>query len=89
MFIIHSGFLSNSKRILQSGSFKYVLQDYREAIQDFNKVIKINPECAMAYNNRGLAKIIIGDKKETCLDWSKAGELGYTYAYDLIKKYYY
>jgi len=28
----------------------------------------------------------LGDKSEACLDWSKAGELGYDAAYDLIRK---
>ena len=41
----------------------------------------------MAYNNRGIAKYILGDKDGGCLDWSKAGELGYEDAYDTIKEY--
>jgi len=41
----------------------------------------------MAYDNRGYAKYSLGDKDGACLDWSKAGELGYSDAYDAIKKY--
>jgi len=29
----------------------------------------------------------LGDKNGACLDWSKAGELGYIEAYDAIKEY--
>ena len=28
-----------------------------EAIDDYSKAIKINPECAIAYNNRGLCSL--------------------------------
>ena len=41
----------------------------------------------MAYYNRGLAKIQLGQKDSGCLDLSKAGELGYVEAYEAIKQY--
>jgi len=59
---------------------------YREAIKDYNKVIEINPKSYSAYNNRGFAKLHLGDKYGACLDWSKAGELGYDYAYEIIRE---
>ncbi len=34
----------------------------------------------------GVAKLDLGDKQGACLDWSKAGELGYEKAYDAIKE---
>ena len=33
------------------------------------------------------AKYNLGDKEGACLDWSKAVELGYKEAYEMIKKY--
>jgi len=63
------------------------LQAYRGAIQDFNKAIEINPNLAQAYLNRGLAKISLGQKKDGCLDLSKAGEMGLAVAYDSIKEH--
>ena len=42
---------------------------------------------ADAYNNRGVAKLGLKDLDGACLDWSKAGELGHSGAYDLIKQY--
>jgi hypothetical protein len=40
----------------------------------------------MAYSARGCAKHDIVDKQGACLDWNKAGELGYKDAFDLIKE---
>ena len=56
-------------------------------IQDYNKAIELNPDFADAYYNRGIAKYDLGDKNGSCLDWSKAGELGDETAYDLIKEH--
>ena len=41
----------------------------------------------MVYINRGLAKLGLGQKDSGCLDFSKAGELGYSEAYQSIKEY--
>ena len=73
-------------------SCKSYLEDYRGAIQDYSKAIELkphayNPDKSMWYNNRGLAKFRIGDKDGACLDWSKAGEFGGSYAFDNIKRY--
>ena len=40
-----------------------------------------------AYFMRGLAKYTLSDTEGACLDWNKAGELGYGDAYEYIKKY--
>ena len=32
-------------------------------------------------------ELLVNKKQKVCLDWSKAGELGAEYAYNLIKKY--
>ena len=63
------------------------LHDYRGAIVDFDKAIEIDPNYAVAYGNRGAAKFNLNDKNSACLDFSKAGELGFMGAYDYIKKY--
>ena len=57
------------------------------AINDFNKAIEINPNLVEPYYNRGNTKIRIDQIDSGCLDLSKAGEMGYLDAYDLIKKY--
>ena len=52
------------------------MKDYYGAISDFNKVIEIDPKDAKAYNNRGISKSNIGDKKGACDDYKKAISLG-------------
>ena len=76
-----------AEEYLDKGIAKGELGDYREAIQDFNKAIELNPNDSMAYNNMGLAKIKLGQKDSGCLDLSKAGEMGYMKAYDVIKEF--
>ena len=42
-----------------SGGAKAKLQDYRGAIQNFNKAIELNPNDDYSYNNRGLLEIFM------------------------------
>lgn len=63
------------------------LKKYNVAILDFDMAIKLNlPGIGIAYFGRGIAKIQLGQKESGCLDLSKAGELGYDLAYEIIKK---
>ena len=39
------------------------LNDYRGAILDFTKAIELNPKYEIAYYNRGIAKLQLGDKE--------------------------
>ena len=48
---------------------------YRTAIEDFDQAIRLNPDLALAYMNRGVAKGRIGHNREAILDYSKAIEL--------------
>ena len=59
----------------------------REQLHDFTKAIEIDPKFAEAYCNRGIIKIILGQKNSGCLDLNKAGELGFAKAYEAIKKF--
>lgn len=68
------------------GNAKSDLKDYRGAIEDYTKTIDLIG-FPKAYLTRGLAKIKLGQKDSGCLDLSKAGELGLTEAYGVIKKF--
>ncbi|MDA9332749.1 tetratricopeptide repeat protein, partial [Saprospiraceae bacterium] len=57
------------------------------SIADYTKAIEIDPNYAKAYLNRGRSKLMLGQKDSGCLDLSKAGELGYGKAYEVIKEY--
>jgi hypothetical protein len=56
------------------------------ALEDFNFAVDFEPEMATNYAMRALIKYSLNDKNGACLDWSKAGELGYEKAYDEIKE---
>ena len=58
-----------------------------EAYEDYSKAIALNPAFAEAYYNRGVIQIFMKDTRKGCLDLSKAGELGITEAYDILKRY--
>jgi len=47
----------------------------------------LEPEFAEAYFNRGLTKIFLDDVEGGALDLSRAGELGISGAYNIIKRY--
>ena len=59
--------------------------DYYGAISDLNKAIELNPNDALAYNNRGVAKALLGNLSEACQDARKAQQLSYEAASELIK----
>jgi len=47
------------------------LDDYQAAIADFNEAIQLQPESSLntfAYNQRAVAKIMLGDKKGAISD---------------------
>ena len=48
---------------------------HTDAIADYTKAIKINPN-DNAYFNRGLSKDFLGDRKGACSDWGEALKLG-------------
>jgi len=66
---------------------KYKLHDLSGAVGDYNIAIQINADFADAYYNRGLLLFCENNKLDACEDFSKAGELGITEAYVIIKLY--
>jgi tetratricopeptide (TPR) repeat protein len=61
---------------------------YSDALENYNKAIQYSPDETLSYLNRGRLKLFhLSDKEGGCLDFSKAGELGSTEAYELIKMF--
>ena len=58
-----------------------------EAFEDYTKAISLNPAFAEAYYNRGIIQLFMKDTRKGCLDLSKAGKLGITEAYEVLKRY--
>ena len=61
--------------------------DLPSAFDDYTRAIEHNPHFAEAYYNRGIVQIFMKDTRKGCLDLSKAGELGITEAYEVLKRY--
>jgi Flp pilus assembly protein TadD len=51
-------------------------KDYKGAIEDYNEAIRLKPDDADAYNNRGIAKSNLGDMAGACEDYRKSCSLG-------------
>ena len=51
------------------------LKLYKEALQDFNKSIKLNPNISEAYNNRGIIKSKLNKYEEAIDDYNEAIKL--------------
>ena len=58
-----------------------------QAIDSYDKAIRLYPWMGSAYFNRGLVLIYLKDKEKGCIDLSRAGELGVEGAYNVISRY--
>ena len=69
-----------------SGEINYNLKLYKECISDMEKAITLKPD-GNSYYYCGLSKVKMMQIQSACKDFSKAGELGKTEAYQAIKQY--
>ena len=68
-------------------NLKLRLKLYQRAIDDYSMALKLEPKMAEAYYNRALILLYLKENKLACKDLSKAGELGISAAYNVIKRY--
>ena len=61
--------------------------EIQKAIDMYTKVLEVDKDIAEAYFNRGLLYIYQGNRSAANVDLSKAGELGLTDSYSIIKRY--
>lgn len=76
------------------GNARSKMQQYGDAISDFDRALDIKPTDIMDYSNwvknyfnRGVAKYYLDDMTGACRDWNKALELGFGQAHDFILDY--
>ena len=75
----------NDTMFFDDGVSKTQKEEYKSAINDYTKAIKINPEYADAYFYRGCAKHKLEDYKGAISDFSKAIQINPNY----VDAYYY
>lgn len=59
---------------------KYKKRDYQGAIADLDQAIQLNPKYGIAYNNRGSARLFLGDSPGAIADHNQAIQLQPDYA---------
>tara|TARA_R110000737_G_scaffold2826_1_gene7784 strand:- start:579 stop:872 length:294 start_codon:yes stop_codon:yes gene_type:complete len=84
LLISFSSFGQTAEEYFKRAFSKASVNDDYGAISDFNKAIELNPNYAVVYNNRGIAKYYNKDLKGACEDGKKSASLGYD-AYQLIQ----
>jgi len=68
------------------GIVYHKIENYSQAISDYTKAIKINPQYSLVYLNRGIAYYCIKSFFQACSDWQKAHQLGLKEALDFINE---
>ena len=74
LFITTLAYAKTAEDYFNSGLDKYDKQDYKGAIEDYNKAIELNPNYALAYSIRGAAKGELKDYRGAMQDYNKAIE---------------
>ena len=69
------GNMPEADEYIEKGVSSFNLGRFNEAIEYFNKVIKLNPCNASAYYNRGSVKYECGDTVEAIVDFNRAIEI--------------
>jgi tetratricopeptide (TPR) repeat protein len=77
----------NHYALYNRGVSKYELDDIVGAYEDARRAIAIKKNVCYYYYLRGTCHLYLERKEKGCLDMSKAGELGCSEAYEVIKEH--
>ena len=69
----------NIAALMARGFTYYQKANYKNAVEDFFRVIELNPEAAGAFNNRGYNRFMLGDSKDALKDYDEAIKLAPNY----------
>ena len=79
LFIIESKG-QTSEAYFKAGGDKYLVGNFKEAIENYTEAIRLNPNFVLAFFNRGAAKSKIKDNKGAIADYSKTIQLDSLFA---------
>jgi tetratricopeptide (TPR) repeat protein len=66
---------------------KTLLQDFDGAMKDYDTALRLNADFAEALYNEGFLLYYLNNRQQACANFSKAGELGITESYFIMKRY--
>lgn len=78
---------SNIEYYFLRGEVKVRAAKFLSAAADYTKIISLQPDNGNAYYNRGICYANVNLKDNACEDLSRAGELGFFEAYEVIRKF--
>ena len=61
-----------NENYFQRANFRVALDKYKEALADYDRAIELNPDDAVAYSNRGIAKSELGQYEAAFTDYDAA-----------------
>ena len=67
------------------GNIHLILNNYQEAILDYNKAIQLSSDPAIFYYNRGLARLLSYNRSAACADLETSDDLGFERSKEKIK----
>jgi tetratricopeptide (TPR) repeat protein len=84
--------INDSRAYCNRGHAKFMLKDYKGALEDLQQAINLNADDPYIYRNRALVFIAIKNTGMICFDLKKALDLGFTRKYgkeveNLVKEY--
>ncbi len=66
------------------GNLRVLIGRYFDAIEDYSQAIVLDPDFAEAYYNRGIARILAGNRPDACADFERSAAMGYSRGEDKI-----
>ena len=73
--------VGDAEMYLRLGDAAYESGEHQRAIEHYDEAIRLNPQDAMAFNNRGMAYGRLGQSKRAIQDFNEAIRLNPQYAY--------
>src|SRR5690349_7656292 len=74
--------------LIERGNLYAEAGHYQKAIKDYSAALKLAPDCALAWDNRGITRLYLLDYYPALADFSQALNYDPTYFYALANRAY-